>query len=350
MTSGRSSHPTARRARGHGLLALDTVRLLERGRVEPVHLLLPPAPIFPQSSMYPLRATRWRPAALSRGCWCPACPPARRCMSRCRTAAVRRAPRRRYCSWASLRFTPSLADTGITSPRALNEPVGSRPSSFTSSAPPSSRPFSAEHGEVHHRRRPLAERHAVLRSAHGEQLAPFPQRGRPRRERLARELAFQGFQVVPHQERLAGIGEAVQRVRFVLLAGQRALQVRDEGPGDLVVGGDTLSSSCGLHGGSWRLDRGMIEERGTRQRRSAVGESFRSADEVGADARRFGTLVGQFGRERTWSFQAAVNFEPAAFAGSAIARRGARRRADLPVRLGFASARTREPGRRAAVK
>ena len=98
------------------------------------------------------------------------------------------------------------------------------------------------------------------------------------------------------------------------------------------------------------MDRGMIEERGTRQRRSAVGESFRSADEVGAGARRFGTLVGRFGRERTWSFQAAVNFEPAAFAGSAIARRGARRRADLPVRLGFASARTREPGRRAAVK
>ena len=89
----------------------------------------------------------------------------------------------------------------------------------------------------------------------------------------------------------------------------------------------------------------MIEERGTPlqpQLLRLMGWSFRSADEVGADARRFGTLVGQFGRERTWSFQAAVNLEPAAFAGSAIARRGARRRADLPVRLGFASARTRE--------
>lgn len=81
-----------------------------------------------------------------------------------------------------------------------------------------------------------------------------------------------------------------------------------------------------------------------------LGASFRSADEVGADARRFGTLVGRFGRERTWSFQAGVNFELAAFAGSAIARRGVSRRADLPVRLGFASARTREPGRRAAVE
>ena len=55
------------------------------------------------------------------------------------------------------------------------------------------------------------------------------------------------------------------------------------------------------------------------------------------------------GWERTWSFHAGVNLAEA-LEGSAMARRGASRRAGLPERMGFASARTIEPGRRAVVK
>ena len=45
----------------------------------------------------------------------------------------------------AMRFTPSALamDTAMTRPRALKEPVGRRPSSFTNSAPPPSKPLSS---------------------------------------------------------------------------------------------------------------------------------------------------------------------------------------------------------------
>ena len=122
----------------------------------------------------------------------------------------------------AMRVTPSsfAMETAMTSPRALNEPVGSRPSSFTQSPPPAETPSSAaifgadtcdactrglqcararEGGRLDVRVRaydwrcPLAERDAVLISAHGEKLAPFPERWRPLGENFASEDTPNGF-------------------------------------------------------------------------------------------------------------------------------------------------------------
>ena len=107
----------------------------------------PPPTIFPQSSMYPFTRHTLAPcSAISRMLVSGVSSGAKMYVSMPHREqyAESAAPALPFVGIA-MRFTPSslAMDTAITSPRALNEPVGSRPSSFTSSAPPSSRPFSA---------------------------------------------------------------------------------------------------------------------------------------------------------------------------------------------------------------
>mmetsp|Transcript_10049 Transcript_10049/g.40585 ORF Transcript_10049/g.40585 Transcript_10049/m.40585 type:complete len:500 (+) Transcript_10049:1467-2966(+) len=108
---------------------------------------------------------------------------------------------------------------------------------------------------------PLAEGDAVLRLAHGEHLSPLPQSGRAGSEDLAGQLALERLEVVADEEGLAGVGEAVELVGFVLLAGEGAFEMGDECPGDLIVLGDALERPV-LREFSSGLDRRGIGDDG----------------------------------------------------------------------------------------
>ena len=132
----------------HRLLALDAVRLLERGNVEPVARRSPrlPATSRPASEISPSTRRRSAPAATHSA---PGDASARRSASRRASAgrhARRRRPRRRRrCRWSAWRGRARRAraarETPTAAPRALNDPVGSSPSSLISRrATPSSAP------------------------------------------------------------------------------------------------------------------------------------------------------------------------------------------------------------------
>jgi hypothetical protein len=75
----------------------------------------------------------------------------------------------------------------------------------------------------------LAERNDAGGMAYGEQFAPAPEVGGPRFERVAAERGTGGGEIVADEQRAAGGGEAVELVRRIYLAGQRAFEMGDEG-------------------------------------------------------------------------------------------------------------------------
>ena len=81
-------------------------------------------------------------------------------------------------------------------------------------------------------------------------------------------MATKGVQVVADEEGLAGVGEAVKLVGFVLLAGEGAFEVGDECPGDLIVLGDALRGGSGV--------RTRVSG-GAENRRGKLKKSFRAA-------------------------------------------------------------------------
>ena len=116
-------------------------------------------------------------------------------------------------------------DTAMTRPRALNEPVGRRPSSLTRNSPPPSVAPSAAAARSASR---LAEADDVFRSAHRQELAIAPQIGRSRCAACPCSAPCARPQDRSAQQRLAGARQVVDLVGLVALAGQRAFEMRDK--------------------------------------------------------------------------------------------------------------------------
>ena len=137
-------------------------------------------------------------------------------------------------------------DTAMTSPRALNEPVGSRPSSFTRSSPPPS--FAASFGSATIGVIALAEADDVLLAPHRQKFAIAPQIRRPLRQRVFAQRLFHAGEIVTHQQRLAGAGQIMDFVGRIMFAGLGAFEMGDEGfafGGEVVVGMQgNVSGAC----------------------------------------------------------------------------------------------------------
>ena len=89
--------------------------------------------------------------------------------------------------------------------------------------------FLRELRQPNERRHRLAQADDVAHPTHRQQLAVAPEVGRALRERIPAQRAFHAIEVVAHQQRLAGAGEIVHRVRRIMLAGSGAFEVGDEG-------------------------------------------------------------------------------------------------------------------------
>ena len=78
------------------------------------------------------------------------------------------------------------------------------------------------------RRFDLAERDNVLSAPHRQDLAPAPHIRATRFERAFTERRRSSFQIIAHQKRTARFRQAVQHIRVIAFAGQRAFEMRDE--------------------------------------------------------------------------------------------------------------------------
>ena len=116
-------------------------------------------------------------------------------------------------------------DTAMTSPRALNEPVGSRPSSLTRISPPPSLLASRGIGTIGVI---VSPRLTISSTANREQLAIAPEIGRTRGQGVLAQRSTHASEIVPHQQRLAGARQIVHLIRFMAFAGHRAFKMRDE--------------------------------------------------------------------------------------------------------------------------
>ena len=128
--------------------------------------------------------------------------------------------------------TPSSSarETPTAAPRALNDPVGSSPSSLTSSPGRPIRAPVAGHGQQ--RRPALAERRRrAAGSRDRQQLAVAPQVGRAAGDLAPDPTArAYGVEVVPGQQRRAALAQVRRPVRVVPGAAARALQVGEGHP------------------------------------------------------------------------------------------------------------------------
>jgi len=80
------------------------------------------------------------------------------------------------------------------------------------------------------RRHHLAQRDGVFAPPHRQELVIAPETAfAPSRQPLLVDRPPQGRQIVAHQQRPAGGRQAMHAVRLILLAGQRAFEVGDEG-------------------------------------------------------------------------------------------------------------------------
>ena len=111
--------------------------------------------------------------------------------------------------------------TAIASPRALNDPVGSRPSSLTSSCRAPRRSSAARTIGVSGSPRLTGSPPCGSSSRH------FHMPGFARREAVARQRPLRRVEVVADEQRLAGAAEIVDLAGFVALAGQRAFEMGD---------------------------------------------------------------------------------------------------------------------------
>ena len=117
-------------------------------------------------------------------------------------------------------------DTAITRPRALNDPVGKRPSSFTMISPPPS--LLGKPRQPDQRRHHFAKTDNVGAFPHREHLAIAPQIRRPLRQRILAQRLLHAGEVVAHQQRLAGLGEIVDLVGRIMVAFHRAFEMGHE--------------------------------------------------------------------------------------------------------------------------
>jgi len=81
----------------------------------------------------------------------------------------------------------------------------------------------------HQRSHHLSETHNVARMAHGQKLTIAPQVSRTARERVLTQRLAHAFEIVAHQQRLAGAREVVHRIGRIVLARVGAFEMRDEG-------------------------------------------------------------------------------------------------------------------------
>ena len=96
----------------------------------------------------------------------------------------------------------------------------------------------AELRQPDQRRRDLAERDDVLAFAHRQELAVAPHVARTLGKRVLGQRLLHAREVVAHQKRLAGLGEIVDLVGGVMIAFHRAFEMGDEGrafDGEVVV-------------------------------------------------------------------------------------------------------------------